>query len=201
MNTYVSFVSCSLVSCLLLSLAFFSPGTHATTSLQVVMLGSGHPHFEEALKEAQRDHPDFFRAIITFSEKLAHRIIAASDILLMPSRFEPCGLNQMYALRYGTVPVACATGGLRDTIDDVSPFEDGAEPRGTGWTYSPATPAALVSAMKRAVAVYRDEPERWRQLQVAGMAEDFGWHRAALAYEEVFRAASADPRDPLPAVL
>jgi glycogen synthase len=127
--------------------------SRAMPSVQVVMLGSGNPSLEDRLRHAQAEHPDFFRGVVQFSEIFAHRIIAASDILLMPSRFEPCGLNQMYALRYGTVPVACATGGLRDTILDISPFSRGTEALGTGWTFSPATPAALASAMKRAVQV------------------------------------------------
>jgi starch synthase len=160
--------------------------------VQVVMLGSGHPHFEDTLKQAQEQHPDFFRGIVRFSEELAHRIVAASDILLMPSRFEPCGLNQMYALRYGTVPVACATGGLRDTIEDVSPFEHGEEAFGTGWTFSPATAQALVATMKRAVSVYRNNPRRWRSIQVKGMEKDFGWSRAARSYEEVIRSTLPD---------
>jgi starch synthase len=122
-------------------------------SVQVVMLGSGNPSLEDRLRHAQAEHPDYFRGVVRFSETFAHRIIAASDILLMPSRFELCGLNQMYALRYGTVPVECATGGLRDTIRDASPFSRGTEALGTGWTFSPATPAALAGAVKRAVQV------------------------------------------------
>ena len=164
-------------------------GLQPRRRVQIVMLGSGHPNLEDALNRANEEHPDFFRGVVKFSEGLAHRIIAGSDILLMPSRFEPCGLNQMYALRYGTVPVACATGGLRDTIDDVSPFSQGDEALGTGWTFPSATPAALVAAVGRAVDVYRDEPKRWRNIQLRGMAQDFGWSRAARAYEQVVRLA------------
>ena len=160
--------------------------------MQVVMLGTGHPHLEAQLSDAQAKHPDFIRGVVEFSEGLAHRIMGACDILLMPSRFEPCGLNQMYALRYGTVPVACATGGLRDTIDDVSPFQHGDEARGTGWTFAPATAPALIGAMQGAVSVYRDAPDRWRNIQLEGMQRDFGWARAAAAYETVINSATQE---------
>jgi starch synthase len=163
--------------------------------LQVVLLGTGHPHLEAAVAAAQQAHPDFVRAVTTFSEGLAHRIAAGADILLMPSRFEPCGLSQLYALRYGAVPVACATGGLRDTIEDVSPFEDGDAARGTGWTFVPAAAAPLVAVMQRAVGVYRHRPARWRAIQRAGMARDFGWARAAAGYEAVIADALAAGHD------
>lgn len=147
------------------------------------MLGSGHPHLEHAMVQAEEDHPDFFRGIVKFSEPLAHQILAAADILLMPSRFEPCGLNQMHAMRYGTVPVAHATGGLQDTILDVSPFAEGDVAYGNGWTFTPASDKALVAAVKAAVEVYRDQPARWRDIQETGMTTDWGWGRAAELYE------------------
>jgi starch synthase len=117
------------------------------------MLGSGDPVLEARMTELAERLPDFFVGLPQFSNPLAHRIMAACDILLMPSRFEPCGLNQLYAMRYGTVPVACATGGLNDTIDDVSPFPRGHEAMGTGWTFAPPTVPALVRAMKAVVQV------------------------------------------------
>ena len=163
----------------------------SSAAAQVVMLGAGQPELEQALEAAQAAHPDFFRGAARFSEPLAHAIVAGADILAMPSRFEPCGLNQMYALRYGTVPVACATGGLRDTIDDVSPFGEGDSARGTGWTFTPATPAALTRALGRAVNVYREHPARWRAIQQEGMRRDSGWGRAAAAYEQVIERVVA----------
>jgi starch synthase len=166
-------------------------GTERCASFQVVMLGSGHPSLEQALKAAEREHPDFFRGIVQFSEPLAHQIMAAADILLMPSRFEPCGLNQMHAMRYGTVPVVHATGGLQDTVLDVTPFSQGAAANGTGWTFSPASDAELIAAVKDAVHVYRSKPERWRNIQLAGMLSDWGWGRAAQSYEAVVRATLA----------
>ena len=178
------------------------------------MLGAGDPRLERALARAQVEYPDSFRGEAFFSEALAHRIVAACDILVMPSRFEPCGLNQLYAQRYGTVPVACATGGLRDTIEDVSPFcmhgddtssseeaeseredsesgldiEHGKEARvrrGTGWTFWPPEAPALVQAMQGAVGVYRGQPRRWRAIVDRGMRQDLGWESAAAAYARV----------------
>ena len=105
---------------------WFNPPVHATTLLlqQVVLLGSGAPDYEARLVQAQADFPYHVRGVVGFDVPLSHRLLAAGDVLLMPSRFEPCGLNQMHAMRYGCVPVAHCTGGLSDTIDDVSPFRE-----------------------------------------------------------------------------
>lgn len=94
-------------------------------TLQVVMLGSGVPEFEQRMRQEEQERPDHFRGWVGFSIPVSHRIIAGCDILLMPSRFEPCGLNQLFGMRYGTIPIAHATGGLRDTIEDYNPFADG----------------------------------------------------------------------------
>ena len=93
--------------------------------VQVVMLGSGVPEYEQQMRRAEQERPDAFRGWVGFSIPLSHRIMAGCDILLMPSRFEPCGLNQLFAMRYGTIPIAHATGGLRDTIEDYNPFAQG----------------------------------------------------------------------------
>lgn len=93
--------------------------------LQVVMLGSGVPEYEQQMRRAEQERPDAFRGWVGFSIPVSHRMMAGCDILLMPSRFEPCGLNQLFAMRYGTIPIAHATGGLRDTIEDYNPFAQG----------------------------------------------------------------------------
>ncbi|KAI8473990.1 MAG: hypothetical protein J3K34DRAFT_156151 [Monoraphidium minutum] len=160
----------------------------AALGCQVVVLGSGAPDYEEALRDATRQYGFFFRAVVGFSVPLAHRLIAGCDMLLMPSRFEPCGLNQLYAMRYGTVPVATATGGLADTIDDVSPF---GSDDGTGWTFSPPTAEALAAAVGAAARCYRSERGRWAGVVARGMAGDYGWDRAAAKYEKVLLAAKA----------
>jgi starch synthase len=104
---------------------------------------------------------------------------------MMPSRYEPCGLNQMYSLRYGTVPVVRATGGLADTVQDA----DAAGTAGTGFTFSEASGQALLASLRRALTVYRDDPARWRALQQAGMARDFSWDGSARAYHEAYEQA------------
>lgn len=96
-----------------------------TWSVQVVMLGSGVPEYEQQMRRAEQERPDAFRGWVGFSIPVSHRIMAGCDLLLMPSRFEPCGLNQLFAMRYGTIPIAHATGGLRDTIEDYNPFAQG----------------------------------------------------------------------------
>ena len=144
------------------------------------VLGSGEARIETALRAAvgrQRGRVAFVRA---FDEALAHRIYAGADVFLMPSLFEPCGLAQMYALRYGTPPVVRATGGLADSVVDVS------EPDGTGFVFHAATPKALIKAMVRARRMWADTAA-WRKLQRRGMACEFSWDVAAASYEELYR--------------
>jgi starch synthase len=148
-----------------------------------VMLGSGERAYEEQWKTLARKHPDRVAATIGFDERLAHLIEAGSDLFLMPSRFEPCGLNQMYSLRYGTIPVVRATGGLDDTVQDFDP----AAGRGTGFKFREYSPAALTHAVQRALAAYRN-PAVWQRIQAAGMSLDFSWDVSAREYVKVYRA-------------
>ena len=145
------------------------------------MLGSGEPRYEQLWRTLAARHPDRVSATIGFDERLAHLIEAGSDIFLMPSRFEPCGLNQMYSLRYGTVPVVRATGGLHDTVVDAT------EPGGNGFTFTDYTVGAMVAALQRALDAFA-EPRRWRALQRAGMAADFSWDVSAREYVKVYRS-------------
>jgi len=151
--------------------------------IQFVLLGTGDPRYEAFFREAAGRYRGRAAALITFSEEWAHRIEAASDIFLMPSRFEPCGLNQMYSLRYGTVPVARATGGLADTVREYDPERD----EGNGFTFEEYTPEAVLSALRRAVDLYLRDPEAWRRLQVRGMREDHSWQASALKYLTLYR--------------
>ncbi len=118
---------------------------------------------------------------IGYDEALAHRIEAAADIFLMPSRFEPCGLNQMYSMRYGTIPVVSAVGGLADTVTDANAatLADGSA---TGFVMDGDDAAALTAATRRALTL-RGDPRAWQQLQIAGMNRDFSWRHSARAYE------------------
>ncbi len=148
--------------------------------MQFVLLGTGAPEYEEFFRAAAERYPQRAAALITFSEEWAHRIEAAADIFLMPSRFEPCGLNQMYSLRYGAVPVVRATGGLKDTV-----FEYNGN-TGNGFTFTEYTPDAMLSALRRAVALYRDDPAEWAALRRRGMEEDHSWNASARGYLELY---------------
>ena len=147
-----------------------------------VVLGSGDPGYEDLWRGLATKYPNRVSATIGFDERLAHLIEAGADIFLMPSRFEPCGLNQMYSLRYGTVPVVRATGGLDDTVLDFDP-STGA---GNGFKFKEYTPSALSHALERALAMHR-KPDIWRHIQQAGMGLDFSWDASAREYVKVYR--------------
>ena len=119
---------------------------------------------------------------IGFDERLAHQIEAGADFFLMPSRFEPCGLNQLYSLRYGTVPIVRATGGLNDTVEDVA-----AGVSGTGFKFLDYTPEALVSTVRRALSAYQD-PAGWAAIEQRGMRQDHSWDASAAEYVKLYRA-------------
>jgi starch synthase len=148
-----------------------------------VMIGSGDRRYEDLWRALAAHDPTRVSATIGFDERVAHHIEAGADIFLMPSRFEPCGLNQLYSLRYGTVPVVRATGGLDDTVEDV----DASPAGGTGFKFRDYTPAALVQTVERALEAFRD-PERWQRVQRAGMRKDHSWDVSARDYVKVYRA-------------
>ncbi len=150
----------------------------------VVILGSGERRAEELLMTLARRYADRLGVRIGFSDVLSHQMQAGSDGLLMPSRFEPCGLTQMYAMRYGAIPIVRATGGLRDTV---TPF-DPVTRRGTGFVFEEATAEALLGAVQAAVAAFADKAT-WRQLQYNTMTQDFSWDRSARQYAELYRQA------------
>ena len=152
--------------------------------VQLVFLGTGDPRFEELLTSLAERHPDQVGTRIGFSESLAHLIEAGSDAFLMPSRFEPCGLNQMYSLRYGTVPVVRRVGGLADSVVDF----DGNPKEATGFVFEDYTGSALRDVIQRALDTFRDRPV-WEQLVSNGMQQDWSWIRSAQAYEAVYYSA------------
>ncbi|MDE2343215.1 MAG: glycogen synthase GlgA [Betaproteobacteria bacterium] len=157
--------------------------------LQLIVLGSGEADMESRLREAADAYPGRVSVTLDFDEPLSHRIIAGSDLFLMPSRFEPCGLAQMYAMSYGTPPVVRETGGLADTVVDCTESALG-ERRATGFTFLNATPDALMAAVQRALATYELRTS-WRQLQKTGMRRDFSWKRAASDYAGIYHALSS----------
>lgn len=150
--------------------------------VQLIMLGSGRADLEDALRGMEGRNRDKCRCWVGFSVQMAHRITAGADILLMPSRFEPCGLNQLYALRYGTVPVVHSVGGLRDTVQQYDPFNN----VGTGWTFDSAETHKLIDAMGHAIGTYRDHRDSFRGIQARGFERDLSWDHAAELYEDRF---------------
>src|SRR5437762_6255012 len=147
------------------------------------MLGTGDARYEEMWRTLAARHPGRIGARIGFDEALAHLIEAGADIFLMPSRYEPCGLNQMYSMRYGTVPVVHAVGGLADTVQDYQPRKNA-----TGFTFREYRPDALLEALTRALTAFRDT-KTWRAIQTAGMEQDFSWDRSAAEYVKIYDRA------------
>jgi len=155
---------------------------------QVVILGSGFAHYEQRLLEIAQQHPQKVAVHIGYDEALAHQIEAGSDIFLMPSIFEPCGLNQMYSLRYGTLPVVHAVGGLRDTVFEL-PF-DKIDSLANGFVFHNADGRELFAAIERAATAFQQE-NVWKKLQVNAMTQDFSWEQSAKHYAEIYTRVTA----------
>ncbi|HED18320.1 MAG TPA: glycogen synthase, partial [Gammaproteobacteria bacterium] len=153
-------------------------------SMQLVILGTGHRDLENLLRQANSLHPEHIGIRIDYDEKLAHLLEAGSDSFLMPSRFEPCGLNQLYSLRYGTPPVVRSTGGLADSVVDATDANllQGAA---TGFVFKNANSRDLLQAIDRALELYA-RPDAWKTLMQTGMREDFSWTRSAAAYRDLY---------------
>lgn len=160
--------------------------------VQLALLGSGDPHVQSEIGRMCREHPGQCAAHFGYNDTLAHRILAGADVFLMPSRYEPCGLGQLYAQRYGTVPVVRRTGGLADTVVPVNAatLADGTA---TGVMYEDDSAEALSAAILAAMYLRRAAAQ-WRQLQIAGMRRDFSWGESARAYVEVYRRARVHRR-------
>lgn len=149
----------------------------------LVVLGAGDESIQRVIQKAARRHPGRLGLRIGFDESLAHRIMAGADLFLIPSRYEPCGLTQMYALKYGTVPVVRATGGLDDAIVSF----DAESGQGNGFKFAPYEPSALLQAVGRAVAFF-DDSETWRRIVANGMMADFSWDRSAQNYVRLYQS-------------
>ena len=155
-----------------------------TRDVQLAVLGSGDEKYHTAFKVLKERYPDRVSVEHEFNEPLARKIYGGCDVFLMPSHFEPCGLGQLIAMRYGAVPLVRATGGLADTVIDA-----GRSPqRGTGFTFKPYTAAALLGTVDRALTAFADS-ERWQAIQRRAMAADFSWQASARQYEELYRRA------------
>jgi starch synthase len=155
--------------------------------VQFVLLGTGDQKYHFVFEEIGRRHPRKTGITVGFDDTLAHQIEAGADFLLMPSRYEPCGLNQLYSLKYGTVPIVRRTGGLADSIQDATPVSI-TTGDGTGFVFDDPTPEALLEAIERAVAAYNDF-ETWQKVQMNGMKMDFSWHSAAGEYVKLYEKA------------
>jgi starch synthase len=157
--------------------------------LQFVLLGTGDPRYHDSFQRLAETYPEKASINLRFDNGLAHRIEAGADIFLMPSRFEPCGLNQLISLRYGTVPVVRSVGGLADTVQE----HDHRSGKGNGFTFSEFSSMALFNAVQRAVELHKD-PGHWRKLQLIGMAEDHSWDASAAEYEKLYAQIAASKK-------
>ena len=151
----------------------------------IVALGAGEPKYEMMFEELAKMYPETVGVKVAYDNVIAHKIEAGADLFLMPSRYEPCGLNQIYSLKYGTVPVVRATGGLDDTIEAFDP-ETG---QGTGFKFQLYDSAALLGAAREALAMFRNDPATWRRIQANGMAKDFSWQASAVEYARLYEVA------------
>lgn len=151
--------------------------------LTLIVLGSGDPKLEDMFNHLNWARPDKFRCWIGHNNPLAHRIEAGADMFLMPSRYEPCGLNQMYSLRYGTLPIVHATGGLDDTVDGE-----------TGFKFWGAYAPHLLDAIRHAVKVFWNDPDQWARMVRTAMARDYSWNASASAYSGLYQALLEDPQ-------
>jgi starch synthase len=155
------------------------------SKVQLVILGTGDAAYHDAFRALAKAHPKDIGVTLAYEEALAHKIEAGADFFLMPSQYEPCGLNQLYSLRYGTVPIVRATGGLADTVVDANPANLAAG-AATGFRFVAFTAEALFEAIGRGLAMYRDDPESYRRLQATGMRQDWSWNRSAADYQDVY---------------
>jgi starch synthase len=159
--------------------------------LGFVLLGTGDEKYHRLFGRIAKEYPKKAGIKIAYDNTLAHKIEAGADIFLMPSKYEPCGLNQMYSLKYGTVPLVRATGGLEDTIQDYSPKTG----EGTGFKFQNYSSKDFLDKVRQALVLYRHR-ERWKELMIRGMKADFSWQRAAREYVNLYKKARAkSPRN------
>jgi starch synthase len=163
----------------------------AAEGVRLVALGNGETVYEKLFRDLAARYKDKVGVRVAYDDALAHKIEAGSDMFLMPSRYEPCGLNQIYSLRYGTVPLVRATGGLDDTIEDYNPSTGG----GTGFKFPGFTGAALLETVNRALKVYSNRAE-WKKLMLSGMSKDYSWNASAREYARLFEKVAGANRRP-----
>ncbi len=151
-------------------------------NVQIVVVGTGEERYENMFRHFAWKYPDKVSANIYYSEELAHKVYASCDAFLMPSLFEPCGLSQLIALRYGTVPIVRETGGLRDTVEPYNEFEN----KGTGFSFANYNAHEMLYCIRNAERIYYDRKREWNKIVDRAMAQDFSWHKSALKYQEMY---------------
>jgi starch synthase len=161
--------------------------------LQLIILGTGDPDIQQSLQQAAGRYPEKLSVQLTFDEPFAHRIEAGADLFLMPSRYEPCGLNQLYSLRYGTIPVVRKTGGLADTVTDATPLNI-ASGKATGFIFEGASSHAFLTTLRLALQCYKDRA-LWERMVQAAMAADFSWDRSARVYAKLYERSVNKARE------
>ncbi len=151
-------------------------------NVQIVVVGTGEERYENMFRHFAWKYPDKVSANIYYSEELAHKVYASCDAFLMPSLFEPCGLSQLIALRYGTVPIVRETGGLKDTVEPYNEFEN----KGTGFSFANYNAHEMLYCIRESERIYYDKKREWNKIVDRAMAEDFSWHKSALKYQEMY---------------
>jgi starch synthase len=151
--------------------------------LQIVLLGEGDPKLRDKLKKLSAKHPDKFKIKFAFNDQLAHLIEAGSDMYLLPSKFEPCGLNLSYSLAYGSVPIVHATGGLMDVAERYNPETK----KGNAFVFDNHKADDFVSTVREAVNIYSEDRKQWQQIALNGMEGDYSWDRSVTEYDEIYR--------------
>jgi starch synthase len=159
--------------------------------IQFVLLGTGEPHYERIVKDIGGKYPEKAGINVMFNNQIAHEIEAGADMFLMPSLYEPCGLNQLYSMKYGTVPIVRKTGGLADSVIDATP-DAIAQGTGTGFVFEKYDAATLLLTIKRAVEIYTKHKKTWKKLQENGMVQDYSWTASAKRYEGLYKRMTGE---------
>jgi starch synthase len=168
----------------------------ARLPLIITALGSGDKEYQDMLLKLQKQHPEKIAVRVAYDNALSHKIEAGADMFLMPSRYEPCGLNQMYSLKFGTVPIVRATGGLDDTIEPWDPTTG----KGTGFKFSAYSGVALLNSIQEALRAFKDQAG-WQKLMINGMKKDFSWNASAREYVKVYERLAPPKPGPSEKVL
>jgi starch synthase len=164
-------------------------------NLQWIILGSGENQYEDLFRSLAHNYPENVANYFGYDNQLAHLIEAGSDMFIMPSHYEPCGLSQLYSLRYGTVPIVRKTGGLADTVKDWNELNGSRSERGTGFSFKSYSASALLTTVKRAVDTFYNK-DNWKRIQINGMKEDFSWERSGKEYIKLYRLVMSNRNQP-----